>query len=56
MYISDFEVQSFESLTFVNTEVHQMEATLIWLELHTTIVSTFGLTLALQLQIQLLGT
>ena len=32
-----FEVQSFESLAFVNIEVHQMEATLNWFEINTAI-------------------
>jgi hypothetical protein len=37
MYVSNFEVQSFESSTFVNTEVHQMEATFNWFKVNTTI-------------------
>ena len=56
MYISNFEEQSFESLTFMNTEVHQMKATLNWLELITTIVCTFGWNLSLQSYVHLVGT
>ena len=60
MYISNFEVQRFGPLTFVNTEVHQMEATLIgsnltlqfkyvYFDFNIAVVSTFGMKLTLQL-------